>query len=718
MASAKQDEFTALLMGLQGVTVLEAPRVSRETLIDTLRTHTLHLREMKKNVTSLTGLVTQLANEASENKRVIQNLQDDNKKIRGDVESLYRLSDEMRTEMNEMSEKLSELYALKAQMKEFRAFVDDFHHRYEKHVEETTEEQAQQNRFLTALDNKANDTIFQLKELKDYVDHFGDNLILPSSQITVEASAGYDTRPKPLLEVLKMSNERMQDAQDSLKEHTARLNTHKEEIDSKADEGVIHEVKGLQRKVSTIENHILKDEEQGVGAIRRTCEELVDKMQGIATELGEKMDRREVSFVVHEKYEEIVKYLQDALQSSSEDELNFKRKAEEIANLMQTLNNTKADRVEIAPMQEILVKTESMLKKLAGDKKGAGGAGMTRKEIEALLELKVDKADLETTLSSLAKGAKRSKRLAALGGVGANGPTRDEALPMEDTAARDRAMWKTLSDSMRDESDEVILRAAQRAAANNSGGTGGVDSSDFGAYVLSKRAHAASRGAMSPNPAGSPGAFRQPSESGRPGPNQHPQSDVANGLSHGHNRPSSSNHNGYAAAFGQPGGPSYPSIQHGSVSSVPLATDYPLHSEYPHVPPSRPNGDPSTSTNQGRSESPHSPHGQPHPQHDMGFLGGKMAGGGFNTRNAAGLRSGPLAPMSSTGGQVEDIEGVGRMLRGGDNKLYYTDSDPTATATSSAGSAVVSATVAAGAGATATAKKIDLLPRQEAKDRG
>ena len=708
MASAKQDEFTAVLMALQGVTVLEAPRVSRETLIDTLRTHTLHLREMKKNVTSLTGLVTQLANEASENKRVIQNLQDDTKKIRGDVESLYRLSDEMRTEMNEMSEKLSELYALKAQMKEFRAFVDDFHHRYEKHVEETTEEQAQQNRFLTALDNKANDTIFQLKELKDYVDHFGDNLILPSSQITVEVSAGYDTRPKPLLEVLKMSNERMQDAQEALKEHTARLKTHKEEIDSKADEGVIHEVKGLQRKVGTIENHILKDEEQGVGAIRRTCEDLVDKMQGIATEMGEKMDRREVSFVVHEKYEEIVKYLQDALQSSSEDEMNFKRKAEEIASLMQTLNNTKADRVEIAPMQEILVKTESMLKTLAGDKKGAGGGGMTRKEIEALLELKVDKADLETTLSSLAKGAKRNKRLAALGGVGANGPIMDEALPMEDTAARERAMWKSLSDSMRDESDEVIVRAAQRAAANNSGGMGGMDSNDFGAYVLSKRAHAISRGAMSPNPSGTPGAFRQPSEGGRPGPSQQPQSDVSSGMGHGPGRPASSNNNGYAAAFGQPGGPSF----HPSVSSAPLAADYPLHSEYPHVPPARPNADPS-SNNQG---SPESPNGQPHPQHDMSFLGGKMAGGGFNTRNAT-LRSGPLAPMLSTGGQVEDVEGVGRMLRGGDNRLYYTDSDPTVTS----GSAVATVTAAsspAGATATATARKIDLLPRHETKDRG
>ena len=697
MATAKQDEFTAMLMALQGVTVLEAPRVSRETIIDTLREHTLILREQKKNMSSLTTLVTQLANEATENKRIIQNLVDDNKKIRGDVETLYRLSDEFRTEMNEMSEKLSELYALKAQMKEFRAFVDDFHHRYEKHVVEITEEQAQQNRFLSALDNKANETIFQLKELKEYVDHFGDNLILPSSQITVEASAGFDSRPKQLLEVLKMTNERMTDSADQLKEHSARLKAQKEEIDTKADEGVIHEVKGLQRKVAAIENHILKDEEQGVGAIRRTCEELVDKMQGITTEMNEKMDRREVSFVVHEKYEEIVKYLQDALQSSTEDEMNFKAKAEEIASLMQTLNNTKADRVEIAPMQEILVKTESMLKKLSTDRKGA--SGVTRKEVEALLELKVDKADLETTLSSLTKGAKRNKRLAALGGV--SGTVIDEALPIEDSAARDQAMWKSLSDAMKDESDEVILRAAQRAGGGGGGG-GVADSSDFSAYILSKRAQAASRGGMSPNPSGTPGAYRNPSEGGRPGPNQHGDGSAQ--------RPASNN--GYAAAFGQPGGPSYPTSLQASLASVPSPEAFGQHPEYPHVPPSRTQAQTQTQTQaqaqaQGQQYQQQQQHQQQQqqqqqqPGHDMSFLGAQVAGGGFNQRNTSALRSGPLAPLSTS--PVEDVDGVGRMVRGADSKLYYTDEMPSPSSTSP--------TAAAAAAATSTAKKIDLVPR-------
>ena len=615
--ASKGDEFTSMLMALQGVTVLEAPRVSRETIIDTLRDHTLMLRETKKNLAGLTGMVTQLANEANENKRIIQNLQDDNKKIRTDVESLYRLSDEMRSEMNELGEKVAELYVLKAQMKEFRAFVDDFHHRFEKHAEEMTEYQALTNRSIAAVDHRLGDTIFQLRELKDYVDHFADNLILPSSQITVEASAGFDSRPKPLLEILKLSNGQMTDVQDMLKAHTLQISASEEEIRTKADESVIHEVKGLQRKVASIENHILKDEEQGVGAMRRTVEDLVDKMQGMTTDMNEKMDRREVSFVVHEKYEEIVKYLQDALQSSTEDEMNFKAKADEIQQLMTTLNNTKADRVEIAPMQEILVKTESMLKKLGGDKKGGKDGGtLSRKEIEALLELKVDKADLEHTLSGITKGNRKHKRLAALGGV----PTHviDEALPMEDAnaVARDKAMWKNLSEAMKDESEELILRAAQKAQAS--------ESSDFSAYMLSKKAQAAgNKGVMSPNPAGVPGSFRPPSESGRPGPQNQ-------------SRPSSTA--GYAAGYGQPGGPSYqtsPDLGARSVSSVEYGK---TTSEYPHVPPNK--------SNQVGE----------HVQ-DMSFLGGQMAGGGFNQRNNSQLRQGPLMALGSP---VEEVEGIGR----------------------------------------------------------
>lgn len=43
---------------------------------------------------------------------------------------------------------------------------------------------------MFAMDTMNKETQFLLKELKEYVDHFGDNLILASTQITVESKVG------------------------------------------------------------------------------------------------------------------------------------------------------------------------------------------------------------------------------------------------------------------------------------------------------------------------------------------------------------------------------------------------------------------------------------------------------------------------------------------------------------------------------------------------
>jgi hypothetical protein len=90
-------------------------------------------------------------------------------------------------------------------------------------------------------------------------------------------------------------------------------------------------------------------------AIRKACEELSVTVQAMAMEMTEKIDRESVGFIVHEKYEEIVRYLQDALQSSLEDENRFKQKADEIQEMVILLTNSKADRTEIQHMQELMV---------------------------------------------------------------------------------------------------------------------------------------------------------------------------------------------------------------------------------------------------------------------------------------------------------------------------------------------------------------------------
>ena len=410
---------------------------------------------------------------------------------------------------------MTELYALKSEVKRNKEEHDNLARKFDKHQAEFQEYSSLTDRTITALDKKADDTIFKLKELKDYVEHFADNLILPSSQITVEAAAGFGARPMPLLEVLKTQNSLNLSQEELNKSHGDQIKASQDKIETKADDSIVHEVNGISRKVTAIENHILKEEEQGVGAIRRATEDLADKMQGMMTEMAEKMDRREVSFIVHEKYEEIVKYLQDALHSSTEDEQNFKLKAEEIQNMVMTLTNTKADRMEIALMQEVLVKTETMLKKMMQVSKSK--EGYSKKEVEAMLAAKVDRVEFENQLQSALKGSKKSRRLAALGqnmssvqddaNISQDGP---EVHPHPRDVMRDKQVWKGIAESLKDESEEAILRAAYKAHT-----AGGGNTSDFSAFVLSKKAQTASKAVDKmtlPSTGTAPGQFMGNSE--------------------------------------------------------------------------------------------------------------------------------------------------------------------------------------------------------------
>jgi hypothetical protein len=165
-------------------------------------------------------------------------------------------------------------------------------------------------------------------------------------------------------------------------------------------------------------------------AIRKACEELSVTVQAMAMEMTEKIDRESVGFIVHEKYEEIVRYLQDALQSSLEDENRFKQKADEIQEMVILLTNSKADRTEIQHMQELMVKSEALLKKVGGQMnlKEKLKDLVSRKDLETILEMKVDKVEFEMQLQQVLANTKRNRKLTSMATTGA--PVVDDAMDM------------------------------------------------------------------------------------------------------------------------------------------------------------------------------------------------------------------------------------------------------------------------------------------------
>ena len=60
---------------------------------------------------------------------------------------------------------------------------------------------------------------------------------------------------------------------------------------------------------------------------------------------------------------------------------------------------------------------------------------------------------------------------------------------------------------------------------------------------------------------------------------------------------------------------------------------------------------------------------------DMSFIGGQVAGGGFNQRSGTSLRQGPIKSLmeSQPTSKLEEVTGLGVMVKGEDKKFYITD---------------------------------------------
>jgi hypothetical protein len=147
-------------------------------------------------------------------------------------------------------------------------------------------------------------------------------------------------------------------------------------------------------------------------AIRRTCDNLTVAVEGLQTSLIDKIDRNIAELIVQKKYEDIVQYLQDALEASSEDEDNFKNVALELEEKIKKLASTKSDRLEIQPIQESLVKAESTIAKLLTQQREVGKSDdvFSKDEVMQLMEMKVDKESFDDQVNNVIK-SRRGKKL-------------------------------------------------------------------------------------------------------------------------------------------------------------------------------------------------------------------------------------------------------------------------------------------------------------------
>lgn len=212
----------------------------------------------------MAGLVRTIAQEAADNKQALRVIDETVRKSKEDIDEINRSMNDFRLEMENMNRQILELLALKQIVQDQGEQSTDLKARFEAHTSNMVVYINKTTHAVAALDSKNNDTQMQLRELKDYVEHFGDNIVLASSQITVESSAGFAERPISLLEVLKRCNHNITDITATIDSQEQKISTNTANIATKADESVLFDIDNIGTRVKAIETHLKREEEQGI----------------------------------------------------------------------------------------------------------------------------------------------------------------------------------------------------------------------------------------------------------------------------------------------------------------------------------------------------------------------------------------------------------------------------------------------------------------------
>lgn len=129
-----EETFEALLRGLEGTTVLAEPRVSRNTIISTLREHTNLIHDIRADMNNVNKTMSIVSAEASENRLFITQLKEDSAKNQKGIDTLLKITDEFRRQFTTLSDQIDDLPIIKQQYKEQKLFVEDLAMKFHVHV--------------------------------------------------------------------------------------------------------------------------------------------------------------------------------------------------------------------------------------------------------------------------------------------------------------------------------------------------------------------------------------------------------------------------------------------------------------------------------------------------------------------------------------------------------------------------------------------------------
>lgn len=462
--------YNEILKDLNGETVIATPRVSRETIVNTLKSHTNLIFQVQQQISSIITNVSNLSSEVQENKEFMKSLKVESIKQQEEFQKLSKVADSFHQQIALFNERVEDIPMMRLQFREQKLFVEDLSSKISKHMSEMIENTSKTKVAIEIADQRLNENQISISELQNHISTLSSTLILPSKNIIVDdisSDIPAGIAKITLADVLIENKDNFHEISNHTNQIFKQLEDHGKDISMKAPDSVLYNINTLEKKVADIEDMIEKEEEQSLLFLRKQQDQLSADIRSITMELRDKIDKDAVSLIVHEKYTEIVKFLQESLKSSLEDEENFRKKAIEFQELITRLSNSKADRSEIAPMQEMLLKSEAMFRKInlsMNTKLDIQKDFYNKKELDVILEGKVSKELFDTQLMHLTKLNNKKSRT-----IGSLSNTIDQlSLQHDNLHSKETTTWKGIADAMRHDVNDTLAISPMKTSSRQS----------------------------------------------------------------------------------------------------------------------------------------------------------------------------------------------------------------------------------------------------------
>ncbi|KAF0750793.1 hypothetical protein AaE_006588 [Aphanomyces astaci] len=133
---------------------------------------------------------------------------------------------------------------------------------------------------------------------------------------------------------------------------------------------------------------------------RKALDDNTSAVEDVQRALIEKADRVKVDLIIESKYEEIIEQLQKAMTAISEDEDEFKRNCRDLQDLVQNLSASKADKKDLLEVKEQVL-YDSRVRQQVENLRAFIDLKMNREDVLSALTNKADKDEMQLLLKTL-----------------------------------------------------------------------------------------------------------------------------------------------------------------------------------------------------------------------------------------------------------------------------------------------------------------------------